>query len=89
MVSRCWETDLAALASILRQCPENLVYLGLMGSERKIARVRQEIAARGSELGEQRLHAPIGLPIGGDTPGEIAIAIVAEILQVRHGLSPE
>jgi len=29
------------------------------------------------------LRAPIGLPIGGDTPGEIAIAIVAEMIQVR------
>ena len=29
------------------------------------------------------LHAPIGLPIGGDTPGELAVAILAEIIQVR------
>jgi xanthine dehydrogenase accessory factor len=31
------------------------------------------------------LRAPIGLPVGGDTPGEIAISVLAEILQVRHG----
>lgn len=84
VVSRCWETDTAALAAILRQDPPRLRYLGLMGSRRKIARVREEVAARGADLSLYALHAPIGLPIGGDSPGEIAISILAEIIQKRY-----
>jgi xanthine dehydrogenase accessory factor len=83
IVSRCWETDAAALAAVLRQTPSSLVYLGLMGSRRKVARVRREVEARGHSLAAVELRAPIGLPIGGDTPGEIAISVVAEMIRVR------
>lgn len=86
VVTRCWETDTDALASILCQRPARLAYLGLMGSRRKIARVKEELAARGVGLDGVQLHAPIGLPVGGDSPGEIAISIVAEVLQVRHAV---
>jgi xanthine dehydrogenase accessory factor len=85
VVTRCWETDVAALAALLTRRPEGFAYLGLMGSARKIARVRAELGRRGFDLDAAGLHAPIGLPLGGDTPGEIAIGIVAEILACRHG----
>jgi xanthine dehydrogenase accessory factor len=84
VVSRCWETDTAALAAVLRQAPESLRYLGLMGSRRKIARVREELAAQGRDLSAVDLKAPIGLPIGGDSPGEIAISILAEVIGKRY-----
>ena len=89
VVSRCWETDTAALVAILRQDPPRLRYLGLMGSRRKVARVRDEAAARGADLRRHVLHAPIGLPIGGDSPGEIAISILAEIIQKQYGFDHE
>jgi xanthine dehydrogenase accessory factor len=84
VVTRCWETDVAALAGVLRQSPRHLQYVGLMGSRRKVERVRAELERRGHDLDSSRLHAPIGLPIGGDTPAEIAVSILAEIVQVRH-----
>jgi xanthine dehydrogenase accessory factor len=93
VVSRCWETDCAAVAALMRAAPPpasghdptfDLRYLGLMGSRRKIDRVAAEVRARGLELAGVPLRAPIGLPLGGDTPGEIAIAIVAEILETRY-----
>ena len=84
VVSRCWETDTAALAAVLREDLPRLRYLGLMGSRRKIARVRGEVAARGCGLDRTALHAPIGLPLGGDSPGEIAISILAEIIATRY-----
>lgn len=84
VVTRCWETDTAALASVLRQDPPGLRYLGLMGSLRKVARVRQEVAALGLDAERRGLRAPIGLPIGGDTPGEIAISILAEVIRTRY-----
>ncbi|HEX3130303.1 MAG TPA: XdhC/CoxI family protein [Thermoanaerobaculia bacterium] len=85
VVTRCWETDTAALAGILRQDPPSLRYLGLMGSRRKVARVREEVEALGFDLSARDLKAPIGLPIGGDTPGEIAISILAEAIRTRYG----
>lgn len=85
VVTRCWETDTAALAGILRQDPPSLRYLGLMGSRRKVARVREEVEALGFDLAAWDLKAPIGLPIGGDTPGEIAISILAEAIRTRYG----
>lgn len=85
VVTRCWETDTAALASVLRQDPPRLRYLGLMGSRRKVARVREEVSALGLDADSRGLRAPIGLPIGGDTPGEIAISILAEVIRTRYG----
>jgi len=85
VVTRCWETDVAALATLLGSAPERLAYLGLMGSHRKIERVKKELAAQGFTLDDHHLHAPIGLDLGGDSPGEIAIAILAQMIQVRHG----
>jgi xanthine/CO dehydrogenase XdhC/CoxF family maturation factor len=55
-----------------------------MGSHRKIERVKQEVEALGHSLAEVALTAPIGLPLGGTSPGEIAIAILAEIIQQRR-----
>ncbi len=84
VVSRCWETDLAALVSVLRQRPRGLVYLGLMGSRRKIARLERELAGRGLSLAGVPFHAPIGLAIGAETPGELAVAILAELVEERR-----
>ncbi len=87
VVSRCWETDTAALAAVLRGLSPGSTgvrYLGLMGSRRKVARVREELAAQGFDLSSIRLKAPIGLPIGGDSPGEIAISILAEVIGTRY-----
>ncbi len=87
VVTRCWETDLAALTAALRQRPTPLAYLGLMGSARKVEHVRAELEDRGFDLSEVELRAPIGLPIGGDTPAEIAVSILAEIIATRSGRS--
>jgi xanthine dehydrogenase accessory factor len=89
VVTRCWETDVAALAAVLRQAPARMRYLGLMGSKRKVARVREEIAGLGFDLAGTELHAPIGLPIGGDSPGEIAISILAEVIGARYAKDGE
>lgn len=59
-------------------------YIGALGSSRthaqRLARLRQ------SGYGEQlaRIHAPVGLDLGGRLPGEIAVAILAQIVQSRY-----
>ncbi len=85
VVSRCWETDLAAMAAVLRQDLSQLCYLGLLGSRRKVEKVRRELAAQGLRLDGVPFYGPVGLPIGGDSPGEIAVSILAEMIQVRSG----
>ena len=62
-------------------------YIGALGSRKtnakRVERLRQE-GLSSDELG--RLRAPIGLDLGGRTPEEIALAILAEITAVRHGM---
>ncbi|HEX5860442.1 MAG TPA: XdhC family protein [Nocardioides sp.] len=61
-------------------------YVGAMGSRRTQARRREWLLGRGvteEQLGA--LHAPVGLDIGADDPGEIAVSILAEIIAERRG----
>ena len=85
VVTRCWETDLAALSSVLRQAPPHLRYLGLLGSQRKVERVREELESRGAPLADAPFFGPVGVPIGADSPAEIAVSILAEIIGLRSG----
>jgi len=61
-------------------------YVGLIGSKRKaqatIARLRQEL---GDGAPWDAFYSPVGLDIGGPTPAEIAISVVAEMQAVRYG----
>ena len=63
----------------------DLRYLGMLGSRRKVALTWRLLAGAG--VPEERLewiHAPVGLSIGADTPEEIAVSIVAEMITVRR-----
>ncbi|MCK9925599.1 XdhC family protein [Frankia sp. Mgl5] len=63
-----------------------LAYLGVMGSRRTNADRARRLRELGfSDADLARLHAPIGLDIGGRTPEETAISIAAEIIATRHG----
>jgi len=60
-------------------------YIGMIGSARKVAIARRNLEAEGFRKEDlDRLHAPIGLDIGADNPGEIAVSIVAELVAVRR-----
>ena len=59
-------------------------YVGMIGSRKKKALIYEALRAEG--VPQERLdwvHAPIGLPIGDHTPGDIAVSIVAEIVAIR------
>ena len=65
--------------------PRPLRYLGMLGSRRKVAlteKVLLEWGVTGDAIG--KVHAPVGLPIGADTPEEIAVSVVAEMISVRR-----
>ena len=74
--------DEPALLAALRGRP---AYVGVIGSAKAQAQRRQRLVAAGiDEQQLARLHAPIGLALGGRDPGEIAVAIVAELVSVRR-----
>jgi xanthine dehydrogenase accessory factor len=61
-------------------------YIGLLGSRRKTVLIAEALREHG--ITEDRIaavHAPVGLDLGGRTPAEIALAILAEITQLRYG----
>jgi xanthine dehydrogenase accessory factor len=59
-------------------------YVGVIGSRSKIATTNQRLIAAGIPEAElSRIHAPIGLPILGETPAEIAVSIAAELILHR------
>lgn len=61
-------------------------YIGCIGSRGKAAAVRERLLAAGfTEEDVGRIHSPIGLPIGGETPGEIAISVAAQLIACRSG----
>lgn len=85
VVSRCWETDLAALRPWLAPDAPPARYLGLIGSNRKVRGVFARLREEGvPEERIRRVRAPIGLPIGAVTPEEIAVSIMAEVTSVRR-----
>jgi xanthine dehydrogenase accessory factor len=64
-------------------------YIGSLGSVRTHAKRVQRLTELG--LGDQvaRIHAPVGLALGGRSPAEIAVATLAQIVQERYHRSPE
>ncbi len=62
-------------------------YLGMLGSEKKVGKAFAELEAEGVPRAElEAVHAPIGLDIGAETPDEIAVSVMAEIIAVKHGI---
>lgn len=83
LVTRGHVHDQACLEAVL---DSPAAYIGMIGSKRRVRTVLDHLRVEGrsaERLG--RIRAPIGLDIGARTPAEIALAIMAEIVQVRQG----
>jgi xanthine dehydrogenase accessory factor len=84
LVSHRFPSDLEALRALARKKAR---YIGMIGSKRRVETVLRALRAEGVDPSAlERLHAPIGLDIGGETPEEIAVSIMAEIIAVRSGM---
>ena len=61
-------------------------YIGMIGSRTKVRTIFENLRRRGiAEHAIKQVHAPIGLDIGAETPEEIAVSIMAEIIKLRRG----
>ena len=60
-------------------------YIGMIGSRRRTALVKQNLAEKGVDQEVlDAVYTPIGLDIGAQTPAEIGVAIIAEIIEVKN-----
>jgi xanthine dehydrogenase accessory factor len=81
IVTRGHQYDRAVLEGALKT---EAGYIGMISSHKKRETIYEALMAKG--VTRERLaqvHSPIGLPIGGETPEEIAVSIVAELVSVR------
>jgi xanthine dehydrogenase accessory factor len=86
VVTRGHKGDAVALESVLGH---DTRFVGLLGSRAKIVHIFAALAERG--MTNDRLatvHAPLGLEIGAQSPEEIAVSILAEMIAVRRGVDP-
>jgi xanthine dehydrogenase accessory factor len=82
VASRGHSLDLEWLVELVPVRPR---YVGMLGSRKKSEGVRRALSQRGVvESDIDRLHAPVGLSIGADTPEEIAVSILAEMIKERR-----
>jgi len=74
------ETSLRLVAA------SDAAYVGMIGSKRRVGAVLQHLVEDGIDAqAVERVHTPIGLDIGAETPEEIAVSIMAEIIRARRG----
>ena len=75
--------DCEVLSQVLRTPAK---YIGCIGSRSKTAAARERLLAGGFS-GEEidRVYAPIGLPIGGKAPAEVAVSVAAQLIACRYG----
>jgi len=81
IVTRGHMHDATVLRQVLRT---RATYIGMIGSRRKRDIIYQKLMGEGftaEAIG--RVCSPIGVPIGGETPEEIAVSIAAEMIKVR------
>jgi xanthine dehydrogenase accessory factor len=72
--------------ALLEALQSSAFYVGALGSQRNQAARKLRLAEHFDVSAEAlaRLHGPVGLALGAKTPAEIAVSIVAEIVQVKN-----
>jgi xanthine dehydrogenase accessory factor len=80
LLNRDWHADLASLERLAARPPE---FIGMMGSRKRIAEVLANLPATCAPL-RDHLTAPVGLDLGAETPEEIAVSILAQLIAFDH-----
>lgn len=84
LMTHNYNYDLALLEALL-QIKEDVRYIGTLGPKKKLLRMLDELAAKGTSVTEEqrrRIHGPVGLDIGAETSEEIALSVMAEIKSI-------
>lgn len=82
IATRCHDIDMKVLKNIIDK-PK--AYLGMLGSQKKVKEIFEILEKEGIDGNLlKQVHAPVGLPIGGKSPSEIALSILAEIIKVKN-----
>ncbi|MGD9903662.1 MAG: XdhC family protein [Vicinamibacterales bacterium] len=75
----------------LRTCLDaGVAYVGVLGPRARYERLRADLSAAGWQAppaARTRVHSPAGLALGGETPEEVALSILAEMVAVREGFA--
>jgi len=83
LTTRGSSVDAAGIGPLL---DSSAAYIGVIGSRRRWATTVKDLKARGvSEERIARVHSPIGLELQAETPEEIAVSIMAEVLMIHNG----
>ena len=85
LVTRGHSFDYECLVRVLRMSAPP-AYIGMIGSRRRVRATHEQLAREGFTTQEmKRVRAPVGLDLGGQTPAEIAVSVVAEIILFHAG----
>ena len=82
LTTRGVDVDITGLPALLES---SAAYIGVIGSKRRWATTRKRLVESGiPEVAINRVHSPIGLELHAETPEEIAVSIMAEIIMLRN-----
>ena len=76
--------DPALIAALQSRC----FYVGALGSSRTHAKRVARLTEAGLAAAVPRIHAPVGLDLGGRSPAEIAVSVIAQVIQARYAIAP-
>jgi xanthine dehydrogenase accessory factor len=87
IVTRGHKDDYNVLRSVIEKAAR---YIGMIGSKTKRSQIFDKLRTMDgiSDYLLKKIHSPIGIDIGAETPEEIALSIVAELIKVRRNIAP-
>jgi len=89
LMTHNYQYDLSVLKLLLNE--SDIGYIGILGPKKKYQRMLDELEQEGIQLTEEqasKIYAPVGLDLGAETPAEIALSVLSEILLVLNNVNP-
>ncbi|MFD1040247.1 XdhC family protein [Virgibacillus byunsanensis] len=92
LLTRGHKFDVVSLQELLKReemmrIEERTTYIGMIGSRRRISGVFEQLKSEFTDHNFVNIYSPVGLDIGAQTPAEIAVSIMAEVLKVKNASS--